>query len=941
MSQASEIFARALELRASRRDEFVRRCTRRDPRLRIEVDSLLRSYSSMGNFLDTESSNEIPPRHTSSAEPDRDAVAGHELLRKIGEGGFGTVHLAHERGTLQRQVAIKFLKRDLLSTGALERFESERQILANLQHDSIARIFTAGTANAGCPYYTMEFVDGPPLDAFCDSGRLTIAARVELFLRVCRAVAHAHQRGVIHGDIKPRNVLVCSVDGEPSPKVIDFGIARSLGEPAARSSSNAGTPRYMSPEQRSGAPADTRADVFALGVLLHELLIGPTARDASDSSTQTTLRVREDAEVELLAAARASSPRQLRRELRGDLDHIVRSATRTDPEQRYGTARELIADAEAWQQGRPLPSRPRAPLYVLKKFVGRHRLAVAALGLLVVGGAALGARSWHLARLAEDARVESKAAQRRANEWGAAADNVLEFLDRVFLEASPGRSGPNVTLLSVVDTAEQRFDTDPPDVPLVASRLARILGHLRTRLEQPDRAESLFRRAVQALERSSDSDARAIASARLELAELIGRRQHTEESRTLLEQALGDFDPAADFLETIRARRALALVALHEGRPQEMLRGFRSCYRDAVARLGTDHPLARQTALVLAEAERNYGDLEAGRQLRASLGDVRDLPPSTGFYSNLYAKLVEARARYDEADYATAEKLAQEVLDTLEERSIPRTSTDAMGALNVLAGIAQRRGDLRRAVDLSHQIFTLRSERHGPKAVPALRAAGSFALMLMNLRRFEDAREFLDEHAPLEIVEQHEDPGLLALLRAHASLLQRERKAEPAHTLRDRILARNREHYGEHHPNTLDARRRRAQTIAIFGAYDDALSELESVRKLCVEHFGPAHFQTLDTLGLIARTLSGAKRLDEAEDQLESRLSIALAAHGPSHGTVRIALRDIRQFARAVRRPALLERARAKTQSAFEESMAAGEPSPALLAAWEAFRGDR
>jgi serine/threonine protein kinase/formylglycine-generating enzyme required for sulfatase activity len=315
-------------------------------------------------------------------------VGPYSILRAIGEGGFGVVYLAEQSEPIQRQVAVKLIRPGMDQEMVLRRFESERELLARFDHPGVARILDAGRLPDGRPFLVTEFVDGEPLTIWCERRRLPIEERLRLFLAVCDGVRHAHQRGVIHRDLKPSNVLVTTIDGESTPKIIDFGIARALTEAdttGTRAGNLLGTPEYMSPEQaQDPSDVDTRADVYALGVMLYELLVGDLPQPRTEWRGAGLGRV-----LELIVNADAPRPstrttdRALASRLRGELDWIVLAAIQKDRERRYGSVRELAEEIERVLDDRPVLARPPAMSYLVAKFVRRHRVAVIAIGSLL------------------------------------------------------------------------------------------------------------------------------------------------------------------------------------------------------------------------------------------------------------------------------------------------------------------------------------------------------------------------------------------------------------------------------------------------------------------------------------------------------------------------------------------------------------------------------
>ncbi|HTZ20022.1 MAG TPA: serine/threonine-protein kinase, partial [Opitutaceae bacterium] len=279
MKRDVDIFAEALDLpTVARTALFDRECTE-DPAMRARIEALIAAYECAGDFLEN-SPFQRPP--VLPAEKPGDTIGHYTLVRKIGEGGCGTVYLAEQRQPVRRRVAFKVIKLGMDTRSVITRFEGERQALAMMDHPDIARVFDAGATDAGRPFFVMEFVEGVPITKFCDEHKLSLAARLELFARVCLALQHAHQKGIVHRDIKPSNILVTLRDGVHAPKVIDFGIAKATQERLTDQTlvtgvdQFIGTPAYMSPEQadQRDLDIDTRSDVYSLGVLLYELLAG-------------------------------------------------------------------------------------------------------------------------------------------------------------------------------------------------------------------------------------------------------------------------------------------------------------------------------------------------------------------------------------------------------------------------------------------------------------------------------------------------------------------------------------------------------------------------------------------------------------------------------------------------------------------------------------------
>ncbi len=370
-----------------------------DPALREEVESLIAAHFADETFLEPFAD---PLWRETRREGEGDMIGRYKLLQQIGEGGFGTVFLAEQSQPVKRQVALKVIKPGMDSKEVIARFEAERQALALMDHSHIAKVHDAGTTEGGRPYFVMELVKGVPITKYCEENHLDTRERLELFTDVCAAIQHAHQKGIIHRDVKPSNILVPLHDGKPMVKVIDFGIAKAIGMELTEKTfftqhdRMLGTPQYMSPEQAEFHPlaVDTRSDIFSLGVILFELLTGSTPldghqlRNATYAEMQRLIReVIPPKPSTKLAEASAVSPRSLR----GDLDWIVLKALEKDPARRYESAGAMAEDLQRFLQHKPVEARSPRMAYLMMRFTRRHRGPVfagaALLVMLILGGA--------------------------------------------------------------------------------------------------------------------------------------------------------------------------------------------------------------------------------------------------------------------------------------------------------------------------------------------------------------------------------------------------------------------------------------------------------------------------------------------------------------------------------------------------------------------------
>jgi serine/threonine-protein kinase len=531
-----------LDLPPDRRAAYLADACGADPALRRLVDELLAADAAADSFLAAPVveraaplAAEVTEALPEAAPPTPPRVVGrYRLLSELGEGGMGSVYLARrDDGQFEHLVAIKLLKQGLHGADARRRFLQERQILARLQHPAIARLLDGGVTEDGVPFFVMERVEGRPITAYCDDRGLSIESRLRVFLQVCDAAQHAHRNLVVHRDLKPSNILV---EDSGQVKLLDFGIAKLLAEgddsaEPTRTTMRVMTPEYAAPEQLRGDPVTTATDVYALGVLLYELLAGQRPYRVARGSVaglEPQILGREPARPSDRATSGLPGipAREVRRRLRGDLDRIALQALQKDPELRYPSPEALATDIRRHLAGLPVAARGDALAYRARKFLGRHRLGTAAGALVVLsllGG--LAGTTWQA---------------RRADAEAKKAEAVKDFLKSLLAASDPTRAqGRERTARQLLDDGARRIETDLKDQPEVQSEVARLIAASYQGLGEYGRAATLLRADLERHRRVGGPRSVAVAESLTQLGDALYDQGQLDAAGAAYEEALG------------------------------------------------------------------------------------------------------------------------------------------------------------------------------------------------------------------------------------------------------------------------------------------------------------------------------------------------------------------------------------------------------------------
>jgi eukaryotic-like serine/threonine-protein kinase len=720
-----QLFSRAVELGATERKAFVDKETGDDAELRTELLELLACDNgggartgpltlALGAALDTTT------RDRRKALVGR-TVGNYKLVSVLGHGGTGTVYLG-ERADRQysAQVAVKIVDSGTMQGELGLRFRAERQILASLNHANIARLLDAGETEEGSPYLVMEYVHGEPLDRFCDRQQLGLRERLQLFLEICSAVQYAHQNLVVHRDLKPANILVTA---EGAPKLLDFGIAKLLdaGDAAAaamaltRMNDRLLTPEYASPEQILGRPVTTASDVYALGVVLYELLTGLRPYTVPASASQLELersicitdplrpssavkRARESgplegqSEILAVAAARRLPPEKLQKRLLGDIDAIVMRALRKEPQHRYNSIEQLASDVRRFLTREPVHARQGNWLYYSQRFIRRHAFGVSAGAAFIIFIIAFA--------VAMSVQTQRTALERdRAEQEGERAEMVSDFMLQIFDASQPQKSlGEVITARQVLDEAGRRIRGDLNQHPEVRARLLEAIGRAYRQQNLDERALPYLEDALHLRQEMEDADGSKTASVLAELAVVLRNMGDLKRSDQLLQQALVITREHRNehSLTHTRLLTNLGRVELLAGRLVEAQQHFEESLRLLRQLVGRYDP---QIASVLMELSRVFtwnDDLQAAeRAVREALSIfTATLPPEHPDRVLAESRLGEVlllQNRFDEADPLFARSLDMQI------RLYGAQSRQVADVLDSLASIRRAQGNLKEA----------------------------------------------------------------------------------------------------------------------------------------------------------------------------------------------------------------------------------------------------
>lgn len=812
-----QIVGEALEREGPDREAYLLLECGADEDLRAEVLSLLDAHQRSDALSQSPSIDLLP-------DPDEnlESIGAYRLLRKLGQGGMGQVWLAEQRFPVRRQVAVKLLNPGSYSPASMQRFQAERQSLAMMEHPAIAKVFDAGSVPDGRPYLVMEYVDGVPITDYCDRHKMDVRQRLELFRQVCEGVQHAHQKSVVHRDLKPSNILVTEVDGKPLPRIIDFGIAKSIsiGQPHEQTlftqvGALIGTPGFMSPEQLDSAVSDvdTRTDVYSLGVLLYLLLTGSMPfsgkdwrmmpldqilrelREEEPPSPSTRVASSDEPTVET-AELRSTNPEQLASALRGDLDLITMKAMEKNRDRRYATPSDLAADVLRYLESRPILARPASPGYRLRKYVARNRiLATAGALVAILAVTFIGMLAYQLHRTTRE--------RDRAN-------RITEFMTKMFEVANPTEArGNTVTVREILDKASQSIESDLKSDPQLQAQMMSVMGSVYHNLGLYEKAEPLLTHALEIERRELGPEDFETASTTSRLAASLadaGKLAQAEALlRPLVEIQKRKLGPT--HRKTLICMNLLASTLHGQAKYADAEKMYREILDVQRRTYGPDDPitltLMSNLAALLADAGSHSPEIE---QLDREVLEARrrtlglDHPDTLVSMGNLAIAIDNQGNRAPEAEKLLTDSIAGQ------RRILGPEHPDTLGSMMVLASVYELEYRFADEEKLARETMEIQRRVDGPDHSDTLGSMTNLASALRFQKRYSEAEQLCRQALAGEARGMSpEHSTTIATKATLADILELERKLPEAEKLDLEVIETERHVFGPDNPATIQS----------------------------------------------------------------------------------------------------------------------------------------
>jgi serine/threonine-protein kinase len=838
-----DLFSKAIDLEKDERIDFLKKECGEDIQIFNEVLSLLESDENIHPLLAKKASDLINVEQKINFIGQQ--IGSYRIIEEIASGGMGTVFLAERSdGLFEQKVALKIIKPGLSTIPIIRRFQQERQVLANLQHANIARLFDGGVTEDKRPFFTMEFVDGTPIDQYCDDKKLSIKKRLELFIKVCEAVQYAHNNLVIHRDLKPSNILI---QDDGSPKLLDFGISKVLSAEGenldmptiTQAEINLLTPEYSSPEQFRKQNISVSTDVYSLGLILYKLLVGRSAHEFSASTFSeyeqvvceksiakpSSVLTRSDNEKTAgICNNRSVQENKLKKIISGDLDNICMMALRKDPNRRYASVEMLAYDIERYLNDLPILARRESFLYASRKFIARHKKAVAAavIGFFVFNGLIL----FYTFQL----KMEKDKAEREARK----SEQIASFLQNLFLVSDPSESkGESITARELLDRGANSLQRSLEDDPEVKSQLLNTIGNIYTNL-------GLFNSAEDILRNIKDSESKNFI-----------------ERETYIESLL-----------------ALARLYRIEGKYDEAKEILDEAYRTASENLNSDHPLLGENYLSLGGYYYETGNYEdsysyfhkAENMFRKKYGNMNE-KVAGAMYNRGTLEFDRGNVNRTDSLYRAALNILINIKGELD--------TEVAEFQNGLGWILRHKGEYEESKEYYERALNTRIKLLGKDHPDVAHTLNHMARLYYNQGLFDKAEPIARDALQIRLnVFKEDHPEVTASRGSLASILFQKGNFVESEAIYRKAYLLSLNKMGENHPYTAAMKGNVGRVLMELGEYKEAEKYLLRSFELVTEIFDKNNRYVTARVNWISDLYIRTGRYSEADIMLRSQIEL-------------------------------------------------------------------
>lgn len=818
-------------------------------------------------------------------------IGRYKLLRQIGEGAFGVVYLAEQEEPVRRQVALKILRREVVTREVLARFEAEWRALSIMDHTCIAEVLDAGQTEDGRPFFVMELVKGLPITVHCDQHRLSIRQRLELFIQVCQAVQHAHQKGVIHRDLKPSNILISEKDGKPAPKVIDFGVAKAalgyrsfLETQTTALQQVVGTPAYMSPEQAGvgGLDVDVRSDIYSLGVLLYELLTAEPAfsqadfckvadeemlrliRERDPLRPSTRLANLKHQDLQTVAEKRQIIAGDLAKAVKGDLDWIVMRALEKDRDRRYATADGLAMDVRRYLDNEPVLAGPPSRLYRFRKLVRRNRVVFAASAAVATALILALVVSWAMF-------LRQRAEASRSAEMAHFLEDMLRSIN-----PSVARGKDTQLLRAVLDKTTMRIDRDLKDQPEIEADLRSVLGSVYLSIGDYTKAETMYAKALDIRTNLFGPQHIKVADSLNDVAKALFRQGKYAQSEALenrclamRKRLLGDKDP-----KVAESLNNLANDLWFEGKLPEAEQMHRQALAMRKSLSGGVNPDVLESMDNLAgvlSAEDKLSEAEALQREAVKLNKqlLGDEHPDVAFSLNNLGDTLRVEGKFEEAESIDQQALSMRV------RLLGENHPDVAASLFSIGALLWNEGKLPEAEATNRLSLAIRRKAFGNDNIDVAGSLNNLAGVLIDEHKLVEAEECQREAIAIQkrtIGPDHQD--IAGSLNNLSAILQSEGKLAEALAMQEEVLAMRKRLFGEDNLDVASSYFNMAFLLELHGDLPGAERNARRSLVILKKHLSPDHPLIASSLAVLSDVLKNEDRLGEAEGLQREELTI-------------------------------------------------------------------